>query len=161
MPLLWPLPENPTISIVDDDPAVRDHLPDPRRPHAGNGRAGAPAPAGRVELEGSDHLHLGTRGSSRACTGSGGRGILRKAVQQRGAARRDRCRAGRPRASRQMSFRGHAIGRVDGPVSPAQATTRPEDSVPERARTDQAIVYVVDDEPSIRNSTKELVESVG
>ena len=28
-------------------------------------------------------------------------------------------------------------------------------------RTDQAIVYVVDDEPSIRNSTKELAESVG
>jgi FixJ family two-component response regulator len=26
MPLLWPLPENLTISIVDDDPAVRDAL---------------------------------------------------------------------------------------------------------------------------------------
>ena len=26
MPLLWPLPENTTISIVDDDPAVRDAL---------------------------------------------------------------------------------------------------------------------------------------
>ncbi len=26
MPLFWPLPENPTISIVDDDPAVRDAL---------------------------------------------------------------------------------------------------------------------------------------
>src|SRR6267378_1463262 len=26
MPLLLPLPENPTISIVDDDPAVRDAL---------------------------------------------------------------------------------------------------------------------------------------
>src|SRR5467141_200784 len=26
MPLLWPLAENPTISIVDDDPAVRDAL---------------------------------------------------------------------------------------------------------------------------------------
>ncbi len=60
-----------------------------------------------------------------------------------------------------MSSRGYAIDRVDGPVSPAQAAMRPEDSVPERARTDQAIVYVVDDEPSIRNSTKELVESVG
>jgi FixJ family two-component response regulator len=33
--------------------------------------------------------------------------------------------------------------------------------VPERGCGDQAIVYVVDDEPSIRNSTKELVESVG
>ena len=31
----------------------------------------------------------------------------------------------------------------------------------ERVRTDQGIVYVVDDEPSIRNSTKELVESIG
>ena len=31
----------------------------------------------------------------------------------------------------------------------------------ERVRSDQAIVYVVDDEPSIRNSTKELAESVG
>ena len=60
-----------------------------------------------------------------------------------------------------MSSRGYATGRVDGPVSLAQATTRPEESVPERARTDQAIVYVVDDEPSIRNSTKELAESVG
>jgi len=33
--------------------------------------------------------------------------------------------------------------------------------VAERACADQAIFYVVDDEPSIRNSTKELVESVG
>jgi len=33
--------------------------------------------------------------------------------------------------------------------------------VPERARTDEPIVYVVDDETSIRNSTKELAESVG
>jgi FixJ family two-component response regulator len=39
--------------------------------------------------------------------------------------------------------------------------TRSETSVPEHARTDQAIVYVVDDEPSIRNSMKELAESVG
>ena len=60
-----------------------------------------------------------------------------------------------------MSSRGDTTSRVDGPVSPAQAATRPEDSVPERVRTDQAIVYVVDDEPSIRNSTKELLESVG
>jgi len=33
--------------------------------------------------------------------------------------------------------------------------------VSERVRTDPAVVYVVDDEPSIRNSTKELAESVG
>ena len=33
--------------------------------------------------------------------------------------------------------------------------------MPERAHTDQAIVYVVDDEPSIRESTKDLAESVG
>ena len=31
----------------------------------------------------------------------------------------------------------------------------------ERAHVGQAIVYVVDDEPSIRDSTKELAESVG
>ena len=31
----------------------------------------------------------------------------------------------------------------------------------EGAHAGQAIVYVVDDEPSIRNSTKELAESVG
>ena len=31
----------------------------------------------------------------------------------------------------------------------------------ERARMDLAIVYVVDDEPSIRDSTKELAESIG
>jgi FixJ family two-component response regulator len=60
-----------------------------------------------------------------------------------------------------MSSRGYATGRLDGTVSPAQAKTRPEESVPERAHIDQAIVYVVDDEPSIRNSTKELLESVG
>jgi len=60
-----------------------------------------------------------------------------------------------------MSLRRNAIAWVDGPLSPAQATPHPEDSVPEGARADQAIVYVVDDEPSIRNSTKELVESVG
>jgi FixJ family two-component response regulator len=36
-----------------------------------------------------------------------------------------------------------------------------EGRVEESARTEHAIVYVVDDEPSIRDSTKELVESVG
>jgi FixJ family two-component response regulator len=60
-----------------------------------------------------------------------------------------------------MSYRAYATDRIDGPVSPAQATMLSEASVPERTRTDQAIVYVVDDEPSIRNSTKELVESIG
>jgi FixJ family two-component response regulator len=33
--------------------------------------------------------------------------------------------------------------------------------VADHGHTDQAVVYVVDDEPSIRNSTKELIESVG
>jgi FixJ family two-component response regulator len=33
--------------------------------------------------------------------------------------------------------------------------------VADHAHTDQAVVYVVDDEPSIRNSAKELIESVG
>src|SRR5215470_6189559 len=60
-----------------------------------------------------------------------------------------------------MSSPAHSIGRVDCPLRPAQATPGPEVSVPERGRADQGIVYVVDDEPSIRNSTKELVESVG
>jgi FixJ family two-component response regulator len=60
-----------------------------------------------------------------------------------------------------MSSREYAIGRVDGPLPPAQAHPCSEASVPEGGRADQAIVYVVDDEPSIRNSTKELAESVG
>jgi FixJ family two-component response regulator len=60
-----------------------------------------------------------------------------------------------------MSVRRNDTGWVDDPVSPAQARTRREDSVPERACADHAIVYIVDDEPSIRNSAKELVESVG
>jgi len=45
--------------------------------------------------------------------------------------------------------------------SDAPRQTRPEPSVSEHARTGPAIVHVVDDEPSIRNSTKELAESVG
>src|SRR5947209_17054782 len=59
-----------------------------------------------------------------------------------------------------MTFRGPAIGRIDCdlPAAQSRAMAAP---VSERARTDQAIVYVVDDEPSIRNSTKELAESVG
>jgi FixJ family two-component response regulator len=60
-----------------------------------------------------------------------------------------------------MSSRGYVTARIDGPVSPAQVAARPEDAVTERVRTDEAIVYVVDDEPSIRNSTKDLAESVG
>src|SRR5882724_13572698 len=60
-----------------------------------------------------------------------------------------------------MTFRGPAIGRIDCDLPAAQSRASPGSSVSERARTDPAIVYVVDDEPSIRNSTKELVESVG
>ncbi len=60
-----------------------------------------------------------------------------------------------------MSSRGYAVGGVDGPLPPAQATPCSEVRVLERAHAGQAIVYVVDDEPSIRNSTKELAESVG
>jgi FixJ family two-component response regulator len=60
-----------------------------------------------------------------------------------------------------MSSREYTSGPVDGPVPLAEATSASEGRVEESARTEQAIVYVVDDEPSIRNSTKELVESVG
>src|SRR3989441_8964715 len=60
-----------------------------------------------------------------------------------------------------MTFRGPAIGRIDCDLPAAQSRAISGAPVSERARTDQAIVYVVDDEPSIRNSTKELVESVG
>jgi len=56
---------------------------------------------------------------------------------------------------------GRGIGRVDGSAPTAQSPASLGSSVSERARTDPAIVYVVDDEPSIRNSTKELAESVG
>ena len=60
-----------------------------------------------------------------------------------------------------MTFRGPAIDRIDCDFPAAQSRASSGVPVPERARTDQAIVYVVDDEPSIRNSTKDLVESVG
>ena len=60
-----------------------------------------------------------------------------------------------------MSTPDYGIGPVDGLVPTAQATMRPEDALAEGARTDKGIVYVVDDEPSIRASTKQLVESVG
>src|SRR3989475_11965556 len=60
-----------------------------------------------------------------------------------------------------MTFRGPAIGRIDCDLPAAQSRAISGAPVSERARTDQAIVYVVDDEPSIRNSTKEPVESVG
>src|SRR2546427_11641109 len=60
-----------------------------------------------------------------------------------------------------MTFRGPAVGRIDYLLPAAQSRASSGAPVSERARTDQAIVYVVDDEPSIRNSTKELAESVG
>ena len=59
-----------------------------------------------------------------------------------------------------MTFRGPAIGRIDCDLPAAQSRAMGA-SVSERARTDQAIVYVVDDESSIRKSTKDLAESVG
>ena len=60
-----------------------------------------------------------------------------------------------------MTSRGPTFGRVDGYTPSAQSAPKSGASVPERARTDEPIVYVVDDETSIRNSTKELAESVG
>src|SRR5437899_11462951 len=60
-----------------------------------------------------------------------------------------------------MTFRGPAIGRIDCDLPPPRARASSRAPVSERPHTDQAIVYVVDDEPSIRNSTKELAESVG
>ncbi len=60
-----------------------------------------------------------------------------------------------------MTFRGPAVGPIDCLLPAAQSRANGGASVSERAGTDQAIVYVVDDEPSIRNSTKELLESVG
>ena len=60
-----------------------------------------------------------------------------------------------------MTSRTPTFARVDGSTPPAQSALKSGTSVPERARTDEPIVYVVDDETSIRNSTKELAESVG
>ena len=60
-----------------------------------------------------------------------------------------------------MTSRMPTFARVDGSTPPAQSALKSGTSVPERARTDEPIVYVVDDETSIRNSTKELAESVG
>jgi len=60
-----------------------------------------------------------------------------------------------------MTSRGPTFGRVDAYTPSAQSAPKSGASVPERARTDEPIVYVVDDETSIRNSTKELAESVG
>jgi len=59
-----------------------------------------------------------------------------------------------------MTLRGPTFGRVDAYTPPAQSAPKSGASVPESARTDEPIVYVVDDEPSIRNSTKELAESI-
>jgi FixJ family two-component response regulator len=56
---------------------------------------------------------------------------------------------------------GRAACRVDGYAPAAQSAANPGPSVSERARTEPAIVYVVDDEPSIRDSTKDLAESIG
>ena len=50
---------------------------------------------------------------------------------------------------------------VDGSLAGAQSPAGPEASVSDQGHTDQPVVYVVDDEPSIRNSAKELIESVG
>src|SRR6266478_5396686 len=60
-----------------------------------------------------------------------------------------------------MTSRGSTFGRVDAYTPSAQSAPKSGASVPERARTDEPMVYVVDDETSIRNSTKELAESVG
>ena len=60
-----------------------------------------------------------------------------------------------------MTSRGPSFGRIDGYTPSAQSAPKSGASVPEHARTDEPIVYVVDDETSIRNSTKELAESVG
>ncbi len=60
-----------------------------------------------------------------------------------------------------MTSRGPAAGQIDCLLPAAQSRANVEGSVSERAHTDQAVVYVVDDEPSIRDSTKELAESVG
>jgi FixJ family two-component response regulator len=60
-----------------------------------------------------------------------------------------------------MTSRAPGLARVDGYTPSAQSPPKSGSSVPERARTDEPIVYVVDDEMSIRNSTKELAESVG
>jgi FixJ family two-component response regulator len=59
-----------------------------------------------------------------------------------------------------MTLRG-PFDRVDGSLAAAQSPRVPGVSVADHGHTDQAVVYVVDDEPSIRNSTKELIESVG
>ena len=56
---------------------------------------------------------------------------------------------------------GRAAGQVDGYAPAAQSAASPGPRVSERARMESAIVYVVDDEPSIRDSTKELAESIG
>jgi len=60
-----------------------------------------------------------------------------------------------------MTSRGPTFGRVDAYTPSAQSAPKSGASVPESARTHEPIVYVVDDEPSIRNSIKELAESVG
>jgi FixJ family two-component response regulator len=57
-----------------------------------------------------------------------------------------------------MSSREFTAWCIDGPAPAGAICGQPEASVLERA---SPIVYVVDDEPSIRNSTKDLVESVG
>src|SRR5437870_9881404 len=60
-----------------------------------------------------------------------------------------------------MTSRGPTFGRVDAYTPSAQSATKSGASVPERARTDEPMVYVVDDETSIRESTKATGESVG
>jgi FixJ family two-component response regulator len=60
-----------------------------------------------------------------------------------------------------MTSRRFTTRRIDGHLPAEEYASNSGASVPERAHTDSPVVYVVDDEPSIRNSTKELVESVG